>query len=198
MKRIILILSLLTLSCAALPAQTKEPATYRNEWRFGVAGLPLFDYLCYGGFGYHDYDYRPDTDFLYEDYDGDRRMLGLLSAEYSINFSKKFTFAIGGYVTSVWNNVYDYKGNRKGSEIGLSLHVIPTARVNYLSRDSFRIYGSAGLGASAFYDDGDFYVYPTFELVPVGFTVGRKVYFFAEYAIGFTYLGGAAGIGYKF
>ena len=36
------------------------------------------------------------------------------------------------------------------------------------------------------------------QIIPIGITFGRKVYGFAEYGAGFTYLGGSVGIGYRF
>lgn len=197
MKRTVFILALLTLLPTFMSAQQKEEPLYRHEWRFGLSGLPAIDALIHGRF--HDHEpYDVDIDHAYESYGGPRRMLGLLSAEYSINRSKRFTFAVGGYVNCIWNRVNDYAGIRKGTEIGLSLHVIPTARYKYVSKPAFSAYGSIGLGAMVGYEDGEFFALPTFQIIPIGITFGRKVYGFAEYGAGFTYLGGSVGIGYRF
>lgn len=198
MKRTIFILTLLLLMPGPMSAQRQEEPPYKHEWRFGLSGIPVLDILMHGR--YHDYEpVDVDIDHAYEDYGGARRMLGLLSAEYSINLSKRFTFAVGGYVTGVWNRVNDYAGRRTGTEMGLSLHVIPTARYKYVSKPAFSLYGSVGLGAMVGVDEyGEFYGFPTFQIIPVGITFGRKVYGFAEYGAGFTYLGGSVGIGYRF
>ena len=197
MKRTVFILALLTLLPTFMSAQQKEEPIYRHEWRFGLSGLPAIDALIHGRF--HDHEpYDVDIDHAYESYGGPRRMLGLLSAEYSINRSKRFTFAVGGYVNYIWNRVNDYAGRRTGTEIGLSLHVIPTARYKYVSKPAFSAYGSIGLGAMVGCDDGEFFALPTFQIIPIGITFGRKVYGFAEYGAGFTYLGGSVGIGYRF
>jgi hypothetical protein len=197
MKRTVFILTLLTLLPTFMSAQQKEEPLYRHEWRFGLSGLPAIDALIHGRF--HDHEpYDVDIDHAYESYGGPRRMLGLLSAEYSINRSKRFTFAVGGYVNYIWNRVNDYAGRRTGTEIGLSLHVIPTARYKYISKPAFSAYGSIGLGAMVGCEDGEFFALPTFQIIPIGITFGRKVYGFAEYGAGFTYLGGSVGIGYRF
>lgn len=197
MKRTVFILALLTLLPTFMSAQQKEEPLYRHEWRFGLSGLPAIDALIHGRF--HDHEpYDVDIDHAYESYGGPRRMLGLLSAEYSINRSKRFTFAVGGYVNYIWNRVNNYAGRRTGTEIGLSLHVIPTARYKYVSKPAFSAYGSIGLGAMVGCEDGEFFALPTFQIIPIGITFGRKVYGFAEYGAGFTYLGGSVGIGYRF
>ena len=197
MKRTVFILTLLMLLPTFMSAQQKEEPLYRQEWRFGLSGLPAIDALIHGRF--HDHEpYDVDIDHAYESYGGPRRMLGLLSAEYSINRSKRFTFAVGGYVNYIWNRVNDYAGRRTGTEIGLSLHVIPTARYKYVSKPAFSVYGSIGLGAMVGCEDGEFFALPTFQIIPIGITFGRKVYGFAEYGAGFTYLGGSVGIGYRF
>ena len=197
MKRTVFILALLTLLPTFMSAQQKEEPLYRHEWRFGISGLPAIDALIHGRF--HDHEpYDVDIDHAYESYGGPRRMLGLLSAEYSINRSKRFTFAVGGYVNYIWNRVNDCAGRRTGTEIGLSLHVIPTARYKYVSKPAFSAYGSIGLGARVGCQDGEFFALPTFQIIPIGITFGRKVYGFAEYGAGFTYLGGSVGIGYRF
>lgn len=199
MKRTLFIFALLLLIPSAMSAQQKEKPLYDHEWRFGISGLPLIDALAFGNFTHDPYPDNMDIDYVYSDYKGDRRMLGLLSAEYSINRSKKFTFAIGGYMTGVWNKVYDYSGRKKGTDMNISLHIIPTARFKYVNKPAFSAYGSIGVGAMIGLDeDGTFFGFPTFQLIPIGITFGRKVYGFAEYGMGFTYIGGSVGIGYRF
>ena len=197
MKRTVFILTLLMLLPTFMSAQQKEEPLYRHEWRFGLSGLPAIDALIHGRF--HDHEpYDVDIDHAYESYGGPRRMLGLLSAEYSINRSKRFTFAVGGYVNCIWNRVNDYAGRRTGVDMGLSLHVIPTARYKYVSKPAFSAYGSIGLGAMVGCEDGEFFALPTIQIIPIGITFGRKGYGFAEYGAGFTYLGGSVGSGDRF
>ena len=200
--RLTILLCFLLICPIGLSAQGNDDIPYRHEWRFGVAGYPLMDMLLYSD-GWYDYMIDPafhylNPDRLYRDYEGTRRMAGLVSAEYSINCRKRFTFAVGAYLSTVWNKVYQYDGTRQGSDMGLALTVMPTDRFKYVSREAFTMYGSAGLGLmGGFYDD-DAYIYPTFQLVPLGLTFGRKVYGFAEFGLGTLYIGANIGAGFRF
>ena len=196
-------LSLLAQEASAqmLVKKDKEPAKYKHEWRFGVAGYPIIEMLGYSDWGYHDIDImRPgytDIDRLYKDHHGSRRMIGLVSAEYSYNFHKHLTLAVGGYASTVWEKSYDYMGHRNGTNAGFSLSIVPTLRGKYLARDKFSMYSAVGLGVNVGYFK-EWSVWPTFIIVPLGITFGDKVYGFAEFGAGLLYIGGAAGVGYRF
>lgn len=201
-KRLTIILCALMLCPLGLAAQNQDEIPYRHEWRFGVAGYPLMDMLLYSD-GWYDYMIDPafhylNPDRLYRDYEGTRRMIGLFSAEYSINYRKRFTFAVGAYLSSAWNKVYQYDGTRKGADVGFGLTIMPTARFKYVNREAFSMYGSAGLGIMAGFFDDEAYIYPTFQLVPLGLTFGRKVYGFAEFGLGTLYIGANIGAGFRF
>ncbi len=199
-NRLSLILLVLMLFPIGLSAGKREDVPYRHEWRFGIAGWPLTDGLIYGR-TYKDIYMSDDfsnPDYIYEDYEGARRMLGLLTAEYSINYRKRFTFAIGGYLSTSWTRLYDYTGAGKGVRMGFSLTVLPTARFKYIDRDIFSMYGSIAAGVAFGYSENSLFIFPTFQLVPVGITIGKKVYGFAEAGVGLTYIGGNIGIGYRF
>ena len=195
MKRIILILALLI--PLGLSAQKPEAPEYRHEWRFGFAGYPLIDQLFFG-YGHDYFIDAMDTDDLYSDYHGDCTMVGLLSAEYSINYTNRFSFAVSGYVNSFWTPMFDYKDNRNGMNVGVSLHVIPTARYNYYSGPAFSVYSTIGLGLIVGTENDEVFAFPTFQISPLGITFGRKVFGFAEWNGGLSYLGGRAGVGYRF
>jgi hypothetical protein len=178
----------------------KDPVKYRHEWRFGVAGYPIIEMLEYSKWGY-DFDIIApgvsDVDRLYKDYSGPRKMIGLISAEYSYNRHKYLTFSVGGYASAVWESTYDYMDQRIGTNAGFNLSVVPTVRWKYFVRDKFSMYGYAGLGVRFGYFE-EWSLWPTFQFVPLGLTFGDKIYGFAEYGAGLLYVGGAAGIGYRF
>lgn len=199
-NRLTVILCALLLCPLGLAAQNKDDIPYKHEWRFGAAGYPIMDMLLYSdGIGYVDIiPYYTDADRIYEDYEGRRSMIGLISAEYSLNLRKKFTFAVGAYLSTAWNKVYQYDGQKNGADVGVGLTIMPTARFKYVSKNAFNMYGSAGLGIMAGYFQKEAYVYPTFQLVPIGLTFGRKVYGFAEFGLGTLYIGGNIGVGYRF
>ena len=180
-----------------LAAQEKDDVPYRHEWRFGVSGLPVVDILALSdGWGYDDRR-NFDIDDIFDDYDGTRRMMGQLSAEYSINYRKWFSFSVGGYLSTAWNKVYDYKGDPAGFDMGVTLHIAPTVRFKYINTDAFSMYIGLSAGIMLGYKD-EMLAFPSFQIVPLGFTFGRKVFGFVELGGGFLYLGGNAGIGYRF
>lgn len=203
--RLLIILCAISFFAQEAQAQTwtekrKEPAKYQQEWRFGVAGYPIMELLGYSKWGY-DYDVMApgniDIDRLYRDYHGPRKMIGLVSAEYSYNRNRHLTYAVGGYASTVWENTYDYKDQRIGTNAGFNLSIVPTVRWKYFVRDRFSMYGSAGLGVSVGYFE-EWNIWPTFMFVPLGLTFGDKVYGFVEYGAGLLYIGGSAGVGYRF
>ena len=176
----------------------KNPAKYQHEWRFGIAGYPFMETLAYSDWGY--FDVMPDrnnVDNLYKDYHGPRKMIGLISAEYSYNRNKHLTFAVGGYASTVWENTYNYLDERVGTNMGFNLSIMPTVRWKYYVREKFSMYGDFGFGVSVGYFE-EWNLWPTFHFVPLGLTFGDKVYGFVEYGAGLLYIGGAAGIGYRF
>lgn len=199
-KKLTIILLILMFFPAGLSARKREDVPFRHEWRFGLAGYPLGDMLMYSR-PYYDYYYPYDSgnpDYIYQDFEGARRMTGLLSAEYSINCRRRFTFAIGGYLSSVWHKKYDYTGAKKGTGMGVNLTLMPTARFRYIDKDIFGMYGSIAAGIMVGYFEQEFYAFPTFQIVPVGITIGKKVYGFAEAGVGLLYIGGNIGVGYRF
>lgn len=180
--------------------QSREAAGYKHEWRFGVAGYPFAETMTLSTWGYKVEPVAEnfsDVDGFYSDYHGTRRMVGLFSAEYSYNFRKHWTFSIGGYLSAAGEKTYDYKNEFAGHNLGASLSIVPTIRGKYLVRDRFSMYASFGFGLNVTYME-EWSVFPTFIIVPLGLTFGDKVYGFVETGVGMLYIGGAAGIGYRF
>lgn len=201
--RLLIIFCALSVFAHETAAQTqdgnrKEPVKYKHEWRFGVAGYPMVEMLGYGDWGdFLPAPERTDVDNLYKDYHGPRRMIGLISAEYSYNRNKHLTFSVGGYASTVWEKTYDYLNNPKGTDMGFNLSILPTIRWKYVAREKFSMYGYFGAGVAVGYFK-EWNILPTFQIVPLGVTFGGKVYGFIEYGAGLLYVGGAAGIGYRF
>ena len=140
--KLLILLSALCLFAQEASAQPqeemrKEPPKYKHEWRFGIAGYPFMETLAYSDWGY--FDVMPDrnnVDNLYKDYHGPRKMIGLISAEYSYNRNKHLTFAVGGYASTVWENTYNYLDERAGTNMGFNLSIMPTVRWKYFVRES--------------------------------------------------------------
>lgn len=197
MKPRLLLPALFILLPAVLAAEDTDKPEYKHEWRFGLSGYPVLDNLLFGDSIIPDFDHF-DTDYIYSDYHGAKKMIGLLSAEYNFNRSRKVTLSVAAHMTGAWYHMYDYTGRRKYTQLGLSCHLIPTVRYNYVVRPAFTFYGSLGFGAIFGLDDGEFAMAPTFQITPMGITFGRKVFGFAETSAGLSYIGGRVGIGYRF
>lgn len=198
MKKLSILLGLMLLLQPAVSAQEKDDAFPRHGFKVGVAGVPVIEGLMFGRFGEKFPIPSDNPSYIYSDYEGPRYMLGHLTAEYSYNCSRKFTLAAVAYMSGMWKNVYDYKGNRRGRESSVSVHILPTARFKYLDRPACTLYGSVGIGAWMSYDDNEFMAMPSVQVVPLGVTFGRKLYGFAESGFGMAFIGWSVGVGYRF
>ncbi len=84
------------------------------------------------------------------------------------------------------------------------ISVIPKVRFYFGFTDYTCFYGGFGIGAVFRWGDGITpengikKVAPAFEIVPIGFTVGRKVFGFMELSFGNYMLGGRTGVGLRF
>ena len=198
MKKLSILFGMLLILHPAVHAREKDDVFPRHEFRIGMAGYPVMEWLMFGRFGEPAYRPYDNPSYLYRDYEGPRYMLGHVTAEYSYNCSRRFTFAAVAYMAGMWNDVYDYKGNRRGRESSVSVHILPTARFKYLDRPACTLYGSVGIGAWMSYDDNEFMAKPSVQVVPLGITFGRKLYGFAESGFGMAYVGWSIGVGYRF
>ena len=90
-------------------------------------------------------------------------------------------------------------------------YITPMAafKIHWLNRKLVRMYSSFGMGVSVCISkEGDinhpapavvsYSLSPAFQLNPVGITVGKRIYGFAEAGIGNVFCGGRAGIGFRF
>lgn len=204
MKRVyVILLSLVcVLQAVVLGAQTKEERfvkrfPYKHEFRIGWAGYPLNDSDCYVN---AESNFMSSAlDRMYSPQWGAKYMTGIIYGEYSIHFKRWFTLSVMAGVNGIWGKRYDpaydrWAGNRSGAVVTL----LPMARFNWVNARTVRLYSAVGLGVSAGGFDGKFDAYPSFQVTPFGITIGRKVFFFGECALGTSWLGGDFGIGYRF
>jgi hypothetical protein len=75
---------------------------------------------------------------------------------------------------------------------------MPHARFYWANAKNVRFYSGIGIGLGLGQYDKYFEVYPAFQLSPIGFTVGRKIFAFGETSLGTAYFGGKFGVGYRF
>ena len=151
-----------------------------------------------------DYDMIPyhkytSLESLYGTYQGREYMTGLISGEISIHFRKWFTLAVEAGINGMWGRVHDkYDGSFVRHTRGISLTVMPHARFYWANAKNVRFYSGIGIGLGLGQYDKYFEVYPAFQLSPIGFTVGRKIFAFGETSLGTAYFGGKFGVGYRF
>ena len=180
---------------------------YKYEVRIGWSGYPILEaanFPNYGNLPFMDYDMIPyykytSLESLYGTYQGREYMTGLISGEINIHFRKWFTLAVEAGINGMWGRVYDkYDGSFVRHTRGISLTVMPHARFYWANAKNVRFYSGIGIGLGLGQYDKYFEVYPAFQLSPIGFTVGRKIFAFGETSLGTAYFGGKFGVGYRF
>ncbi len=126
---------------------------------------------------------------------------------YTYNFTK--LFALGFSVTYDGYTNEAYNGPNQPSPRWHEYYITPmfTGRVSWLNRPIVRLYSSAGFGiafnSEGWYksDSNGFHFRRcrfAWEATPIGISVGKKLYGYAELGIGTVYNIGCLGIGYRF
>ena len=189
MKKLILCLlaSLLLLSEGRLAAQDYEAAA---SWGFIPA---IYDGLLWG----FQRDIGPSgsarMDAVFADYKGPLYTAGLYNRKKWLVSS----FSLG--TASFWRPTISVPDDRRtGAKVRSVLSLMHTWRFTYVNRPVFRMYSSIGLGIAMTYDPRPDEVLPIFQLAPLGISVGKRLYGFGEIGLGAEYIGGRAGIGYRF
>lgn len=202
MKRIILLVLLLAVGLTT-QAQQKKPLSHRHEVSVGVAAIPItlpYDLLnmsvdCCGSRTFGDLNNHK------------RIRLPAFNAIYCYRFSRLFTLqSIVSYTGMIKPYEYLYTGKTVISERFSQLTILPVARFNW-SRDGrlVTLYSSIGLGLAISWvtnidgekGDKSGWGFPTFHFNPIGISIGRKLYGFAELqasSIGTLHIG----MGYRF
>ncbi len=163
---------------------------------------------------------KDDTAFLPDDYlvsmagisEYEKvRMTGSWKISYTYNASRIFGVELGlryeGYRDNYYDSATDTKTRRFCDDL---VGLMAALRVNWLNRRILRVYSSAGGGVSFLTGRADYSksggpvekyagrVYGDWEVVPVGFTVGKSVFGIVELGIGTEFTGGRFGVGYRF
>lgn len=196
----------------ALYAESIDDGLYRFELNVGWAGFPVGDALTFTSFnpwsaGETPVSYPGSVGDIYSEYAGPVYSTGILSAELNVRIRK--WFAVGAQVNfdGLWSRQYSSEtGLKCGVRRGVVFAVLPYARFIYLDRPAVRLYSAVGIGFTAGQIEAgygrDSYVYaskyPAFQVIPVGVSVGRRIYGLFELGIGTVYTGCRAGIGYRF
>lgn len=178
---------------------------YKHGVRVGISGTPfvlglMTDVADGINFGHH-YIYRyPSVKDFYSDFYGPLYTTGNVGAEFDWVLKKWMTVSAGAYFTGFWADRFDgMTGARMRKENGLAVSLVATFRFTYLNRRYVQLY--SGVSAGAFVigaSTGEVSGMVHIQGIPIGVSVGRKVFGFAEVGIGTMYMGGNIGLGYRF
>ena len=219
----LILLALLPVSAPLKAISPPKVKTFQkgHEIRLGIGALDIYtisegmshDYFSYGwyrtGSGKYIYDGRygygsgPGSDFqgmedMMSSYRGAKIATGTIQLAYNYRVSRWFEFAVYGTYTGFLQKRYStYDNTVSGSNNRAIVGLMPSVRVVWVNRDAFRFYSSFGLGLATEFSQNYTELLPMINVSWLGFSFGRKVYGFTEFAVGS--LGTvSAGIGYKF
>ncbi len=128
---------------------------------------------------------------------------------YTYNFTNVFALQFLFAYDAVWQNTYSWwDGSKQSKRVENYYTPMVVARFSRLNRSIVRLYSSVGVGITYLQDNYTSYNYiPSgsqywtkfaLQIAPVGITIGKKLFGYAEIGIGNIYEGGCAGIGYRF
>lgn len=176
----------------------------KYEVRIGWGGTPLFATELFG----HDYmlpgacdcpDFDLSVKHIYDTYDGNTYSTGSISAEFSYMFNHWLNLSFSVDDTIFWKDVYDgMSRNVSRRSYGNVVSFMPAVRFTYLSRPMVKLYSTVGLGIILNIREEGTTAHFACQTAPIGISVGRRVFGFAEIAVGTRAMGGNFGIGYRF
>lgn len=208
MKRILMMIAALAF-CASLNAQNyckeqkfRSKFPWKYEFRIGYGGFPLLDSEQFLNYYTCDCELAPmfpDLGNMYSPKIKNEFVTGVLSAEFSIHYKRWFSLAFNLGVNGMWRTMTDpLDGGSTFVKRGASFNFMPTARFQYVNSRYVRMYTGIGVGVYVGFFDGKVAVTPAAQFTPLGISVGRKCFFFAESCVGTASMGGNAGIGWRF
>lgn len=198
-------------------------ASERPEGRGGDFSFRRYEISVGGGvypgraaFGYNTYSgylfYPVGIGNIYEAsrYYEKERTSGSWTAAFTFNFTKVMALGASLSYEGGWSGLYRRSDGTKVTGCADNyISPLLTLRVSWLNRPLVRMYSSVGGGVAvnltreATLEEGkrlpvESDVTFSFQVTPIGISVGRKLFGFAEAGIGHQYVGGFFGIGYRF
>lgn len=151
---------------------------------------------------------------IYAPYSAKMRIWGTPALEISTRVSQRwtasllFTYAHLGSVSTLQKIEQDGVLGVSASSSdasGTALAFIQMWKYEYIQKPAFRLYSSAGVGLGYYsgfktMSEGSRSLTQEFEmeLVPVGFSLGEKWFWFGELGLGTQYIGARTGVGFRF
>ena len=197
MKRCLLILAVLTMH---LPLTAQNELNFnklgdRDEIRVGWAISPVYyqdnfyPRNYYGGLSlgsvYHDISEGPYS-------------TGVFSIEYCHFFQNWLSLCAELGFTPIWNEKTNAFGVKLPSDKGFMFHILPKVRFTYLRANMVSLYSDIGLGVGIGSNKGEMSLCALFHTTPIGITIGKRVYGFAEANLSMKNIGFTIGAGYRF
>lgn len=209
MKKLLLTFLVLTSGITSVFAQrlSKQERNFRSHspWRYevriGYGGFPSLDRSNFLSSRWSwdsvPYYYGYDLESLYRPRTVNEYVTGVFSGEFSIHYQRWLTFAINLGVNGIWSKKNDPASGYYVAR-GASFNLIPIARFYYLNMPLVRLYSGGGFGVYAGFFEDNYEFFPAFQITPIGITVGRTIFSFAEISIGTASMGANFGLGYRF
>ena len=216
----LVLLALLLVSAPLKAVSPPKVKTFQkgHEIRLGIGALDIYTigqgmsydrfsyYWSQTGSGNHIYRHHyggygsgfQGMEDMMSSYRGAKIATGTIQLAYNYRVSRWFEFAVYGTYTGFLQKRYlTYDNTTLENNNKAIVGLMPSVRVVWVNRDAFRFYSSFGLGLAGGFSQNYTEILPMINISWLGFSFGRKVYGFTEFAVGS--LGTvSAGIGYKF
>ncbi len=139
------------------------------------------------------------------------KVTGSFGLTYTYNFTNIWAIQAGFHYEGCWNEYYSREDDSLlVSAYGNFFTLMASARASWINSRVVRVYSSAGVGVALgvidgeySFEDGEMIKTPVkwrmaYQFNPIGITIGRKFFAFAECGFGSVYAGVRGGLGYRF
>lgn len=188
------------LAGTAMYARQKSHAPFElKRHEVSLAGAFYPGYYAFG-YNYGTLSYMPSVESLYDSSNNytEEYITNVWSLKYTYNFTEILAFSASLSYEGGWEKQY-----RRSDESFISKkydhYITPMMhlRVHWLNRRNVRLYSDAAVGVSANISKVSNLIFAG-QFTPIGVTFGRSLFGFVECGAGSVYMGGCAGIGYRF
>ncbi len=180
---------------------------YRHDLSVTWGMLPSYESMDFMSF--HSSSYEGGLDNIYNNYMDKCLTSGVISLDYNIQLRK--WLAVGVRMTGAWSRhteMSSITGKAVSTYDNYSIGSLAYVKFTYFRRDWISMYSSIGLLGLKYTSIGapkDFrtvYEYKnmtnSYQIAPLGLTVGKKLYGMAEMTFGSECFGVRMGVGYRF
>lgn len=203
MKKLLTYFALLIL-CVPLSAQDHDAELSfnkrgnRDEIRAGWSTSPLYFLSDFYISNYFTGGSAYSLGNAYHDLNNGSNTTGVFTVEYCHFFKNWLSMCVDLGITPLWSKKTNAFGVEIKSDTGFMVHLLPKVRFTYLRLDVISLYSDVGLGIAVGPKRGTTAVCALFHATPIGVTVGKRVYGFAEANLSMRNIGCTIGAGYRF